>query len=491
LLMKKYWYTFPTILLMLLAVELCPALASLPDGEQSFIVKPYLQLGNHPTLEQEENLDLLWITDSNQDGWELFTKEHNKSQWLQQKAPQKVVLSYSVPDKLYIWDNPISGLAPGEAFQYKLTKNGNEVFHGSGVARKNSEQSYHCVLFGDTGADTLSEKKIVYQTYLKKPDFLIVLGDIAYSYGRLSEYIQKFFPIFGNSKASEQFGAPLLQSTVTLPVIGNHDIAYGDSKAGINFDKLRDALAFYEVWSAPLNGPLKNRNEHNIPRLMGDEESIDRYLQTAGNRYPTMSNYSFDYGNSHWLILDANPYMSWTNQKLRDWVRTDLESNKAKTWRFVCFHQPGFSIDKVHNTEQRMRLLSDIFQECGVDIVFSGHAHNYQKSYPMLFHPKMKSGIPIMNSDGTLDGSFVLDKKFDGKTNTHPNGVIYIVSGAGGAALYGSMQNPDPAGFTDKFNSSTHSLTLCDVNQNKLTLSQISEDGKVLDSFKIEKTVGK
>ncbi len=83
-------------------------------------------------------------------------------------------------------------------------------------------------------------------------------------------------------------------------------------------------------------------------------------MLAAGSRYPTMSNYSFDYGNSHWLILDANPYMDWTNQELRDWVRKDLLTAKGQTWKFVCFHQPGFSIDKAHSREQRMRLLSDI-----------------------------------------------------------------------------------------------------------------------------------
>ncbi len=457
--------------------------------EQVFIAKPYLQLGNHPLLQNEESLDLVWITNSDQGIWELSTRVHNKSVWIKQKKAQTSILSYSVPEKLYIWHNEINDLSPGQTFEYKLTNNGQEVFHGQGTARKNTTQPYRLVLFGDTGADTLSERKIVYQSYLKKPDVLIILGDIVYSFGRLSEYIAKFFPIFSSDKASQQLGAPLLQSTVTLPVIGNHDIAYGDNRSGIDLDKLRDALAFYQVWSAPLNGPLRNANEHNVPRLFGNQENINKYLGATGNRYPTMSNYSFDYGNSHWLILDANPYMSWTNQKLREWVRTDLESSKGQTWKFVCFHQPGFSIDKVHNTEQRMRLLSDIFQNNGVDLVFSGHAHNYQRSYPMLFNAARKEGNPSTNADGTVSGDFVFDKTFDGKKDAYPHGVIYIVSGAGGAALYGAMEkaSSDHVNFTDKFNASTHSLTLLDINQNKLTYSQVSEDGKILDTFKIEK----
>ena len=212
--MKKHWL-YPLIALLACSYTGF-SIAATSNAEQSFIVKPYLQLGNHPDLQQDENLDLLWITSGNQDAWNLSTKNAGKSQWQQQQAPRKVILSYSVPEKLYLWDNAINGLSPGQKFEYKLSKDGKEVFRGNGVARKNSEQSYRFVLFGDTGADTLSERKIVYQTYLKKPDFVVILGDIAYSYGRLSEYLAKFFPMFSNDKAAAELGAPLLQSTVVV-----------------------------------------------------------------------------------------------------------------------------------------------------------------------------------------------------------------------------------------------------------------------------------
>ncbi len=384
-------------------------------ADNSFIVKPYLQLGNHPSAEKSESLELLWVPADAQGSWEVQTKSRGQAKWSRQKPAHKNILLYSVPEKMYLLDNSIDGLEPGEKFKYKVSKGGKELFTGESVARKTEEQPFRFVLFGDTGADTLSEKKVVYQSYLKKPDFLVILGDITYNSGRLSEYLGKLFPIFSSSTASAQVGAPLLQSTVTLPVIGNHDIAYGANKSGINFDQMRDALAFYQIWSAPLNGPLKDKSEKDIPKLLGSQENVARYLESTDGRYPEMSNYSFDYGNSHWLILDANPYMNWTNQKLRNWVRQDLTVNKDKTWKFVCFHQPGFSIDKAHSNEQRMRLLSDIFQDCKVDMVFSGHAHNYQKTFPMLFRPLRKDGNPIGNADGTVSGTFVLDKLFDGK----------------------------------------------------------------------------
>lgn len=491
--MKTCWQYF-LVLLLLCQIILKPANVEAADLETGFIVKPYLQLGNHPRLNNKENLELFWMVASNQNKWDLLVKTDKSAQWSEQKPAKAIVISYSVPDKLYLFDNQIENLNPGEKFAYKLMENGHQVFYGEGTARKNHDQPFRFALFGDTGADTSSERKIVYQTYMHKPDLLVIAGDIVYSFGCLSEYLAKFFPIFNSDKASEQQGAPLLQSTITVPVIGNHDIAYGDNKSGINLDKLRDALAFYEVWSAPLNGPLKSQHGHNIPKLLGGTENIDKYLLTAGSRYPTMSNYSFDYGNSHWLILDANPYMDWTDQKLRNWVRNDLLAAKGQTWKFVCFHQPGFSIDKAHSREQRMRLLSDIFQDCGVDVVFSGHAHDYQRSFPLVFKAMQKNGKPFSNADGTVSGEFVLDKEFDGAKKSAPKGVIYIVSGGGGAALYGSIketkgnvETADQVTFTDKFIAFTHSLTLCEVSGQTFTLSQISEDGKVLDRIYITK----
>ena len=30
-----------------------------------------------------------------------------------------------------------------------------------------------------------------------------------------------------------------------------------------------------------------------------------------------MANFSFDYANAHWIVLDSNPYVDWTEPSLR------------------------------------------------------------------------------------------------------------------------------------------------------------------------------
>jgi predicted phosphodiesterase len=370
-------------------------------------------------------------------------------------------------------------------------KNDNEVFKSSGVARKPRNKPYHFVVFGDMGANTPGQKQVAYQIFNNKPDFIVLAGDIVYNMGLLSEYLEKFFPIYNADAASPEAGAPIMRSVITLGVIGNHDVALGDNKNGVNLEKYGDnGLAFYKVWSEPLNGPIKNASGLDIPKLIGSKDLVDSFLASVGKKYPCMANYSFDYGNSHWLVLDANPYMDWTDEALRKWVAEDLAKAKDATWKFVSFHQPGFSFDLSHYKEQRMRLLSDLFERAGVDVVFSGHAHDYQRTYPLKFSAKQDNGKFVVNPDGTVDGAFAFDKQYDGMQKTKPNGIIYLVTGAGGAKLYGPISEKIPSieqTFTLKFDSTHFSFTACDINGSVLKVKQISGEGQTIDSFTITK----
>ena len=89
-----------------------------------------------------------------------------------------------------------------------------------------------------------------------------------------------------------------------------------------------------------------------------------------------------------------------------------------------------------------------------------------------------------------VPGRWRLDKSFDGKADTSPEGVIYVVTGAGGQKLYNPEQNDDPDSwqkFTDKFISNVHSLTVADVDGKSLTIRQVTADGRELDRFRITK----
>lgn len=106
--------------------------------------------------------------------------------------------------------------------------------------------------------------------------------------------------------------------------------------------------------------------------------------------------YSFDYGNAHFIALQIDGYgdISPGSEQYR-WLENDLASTD-KTWRIAFFHFPPYSYGPA-GSKPEARPAHALFTRYGVDLVFSGYDRNYQR--------------------------FVVD------------GVTYIVTGGGGAAL--------------------------------------------------------
>jgi hypothetical protein len=89
-----------------------------------------------------------------------------------------------------------------------------------------------------------------------------------------------------------------------------------------------------------------------------------------------------------------------------------------------------------------------------------------------------------------VGGTWTLDKTFNGKSDTTPEGVIYIVTGAGGQRLYNPEQQDDPASwqeFTAKHISKDHSLSVVEIDGTTLSLRQLTIEGYEVDSFVITK----
>src|SRR5262249_28264382 len=261
--------------------------------------------------------------------------------------------------------------------------------------------------------------------------------------------------------------------------------------------KTPDGLAYFYYWFQPLNGPVAAEGSPLVAPVVGPAETKQAFLEGAGKAFPRMANFSLDYGNVHWTVLDTNATVDWADRALQAWVAKDLEAAQGSTWRFVSFHQPGFSSSKKHFDEQYMRILAPIFEAGKVDVVFSGHVHNYQRSYPLRFVPASRNdAVPKLGPDGKpakerhVDGLLTLDKSDDDHPDPTPEGVIYVVTGAGGQNLYNTEQQDDRASwqeFTVKHISKVHSLTVADIDGLTLTIRQITPDGEEVDRFTITK----
>jgi hypothetical protein len=475
------------------------------SGPDAFLEKPYLQLGDAPTLAASESLMLLWHTKNIPEMWEVQVRTSKDSTWRGAGAAQSQVVSAPAGEPAIagkdgakkdapaspaiephlVWRARLTGLIPGQEFHYRVLEAGKPVFEATARARKSRGQPFRFALFGDCGAGTPSENAIAYQAYLAKPDFIFIPGDIVYSAGRISEYRTKFFPAYNSDEPSTANGAPLLRSVPFIAAPGNHDTILA------NYMRFPDALAYFLYWDQPLNGPVAPPDAAKAAhKLTGSKAAQPIFLAGAGARYPRMANFSFDYGNSHWTVLDANTYMDWSNPSLREWLRNDLAAAQSATWRFVAFHQPGFNSSKEHFSEQQMRPLSPIFEEGHVDVVFAGHVHNYQRSFPLTFVPALQPDGSPAGPKGEIAGDWKLDKTFGDGAKAKPHGVIYIVSGAGGADLYNPEQQTDPGSwqsFTGKFISQIHSLSVVEIEGKRFRLKQVSETGETVDSFQISK----
>jgi hypothetical protein len=454
-------------------------------GEVHFLVRPYLQLGDALPGKRNGDLSLLWQTDEADAGWAVEYQPGPNAGWREAPVPSARTIAVPSIAPHLLYRTTLNSLERGSMFDYRVRRNGTVVFNAAGRAPQRAGQRYRFAAFGDCGALTEAQKRVAYQAYVAKPDFVMITGDIVYTRGRISEYREKFWPVYNSDEASPLVGAPLLRSTLFVAAAGNHDIGSRD------LGKYPDGLAYFLYWDQPLNGPVAPEGSALFPRLAGPVANQQAFRASTGGSYPRMANFSFDFGGAHWMVLDSNEYVNWTDQKLRDWVARDLEAAANAPWRFVAFHHPGFNSSKAHANDQQMRVLAELFEAKGVDIVFTGHVHNYQRTFPLRFTAEVgPDGRAVRDALDRVPGRWVLNHEFDGRTHTKARGVIYLITGAGGNRLYNPEQQDQPSSwqtFTHKFISKVNSFTIVDVDGNSLTARQLSDTGEELDRFVVSK----
>lgn len=477
-------YFFPTGKIVLVSILIFGFIVC---EAQQFIVPPYLQPGNSPTLSREQKV-LIWQTDSVPG---RYTVECSLTSDQSEKSISAKVSSVNLNlnnQSTHLYRATLTGLKFDETYSYQVFLNGKQMIEGTFTTRSKNDKTKFAV-FGDCGIGSPQQAKIAYQVYQQKPEFALLTGDMVYSFGREMEYRARFFPYYLAPVASPTRGAPLMKSIPFYMLLGNHDIY------SANFDKHPDGLAFFYYNDLPLNAP--------IPQLTvkaeGNSSLVKSFTKNTSPRFPKMANYSFDYGNVHIACLDANYYVNPLDQELMQWLINDMKSTKAD-WKIIAYHHPAFNSSPTHYDYQIMRLLSPISEELGVDLVLAGHVHNYQRTVPLKFAPKVNEATKNyeISEAGRVDGKFTLDMKFDGITNTRPEGIIHIVSGAGGAALYDHQISEKPelwkkgppenwAPYTARLVSHIHSFTIIETDGKKLMLQQIDSDGKEFDKIIITK----
>jgi hypothetical protein len=191
------------------------------------------------------------------------------------------------------------------------------------VTPPREKDSVRFAVIGDTGTGTSSQYQIGEQMAAARQmfpfEFVIMLGDNIYGSERPQDFISKF----------ERPYKTLLDAKVPFyAALGNHD---------------DPTQRYYK----PFN--------------MG------------GERY-----YTFAKGNARFFVLDSN-YMDQAQLK---WLEDGL-SNSNDRWKVAYFHHPLYSSGEKHGSEVDLRTqVEPLFMKYGVDIVFAGHEHFYERIKP-------------------------------------------------------------------------------------------------------------
>jgi 3',5'-cyclic AMP phosphodiesterase CpdA len=241
---------------------------------------------------------------------------------------------------------------------------------------------------GDNGTGDEAQLSVAVQMakwHAKFPfDMAIMLGDNMYGSQEPRDFIQKFLQPY----------KPLLDAGVKFYAsIGNHDTKVALSYGPFNMD---------------------------------------------GHPY-----YTYNKKNVRFFVLDSN-YMI---PKQVQWLEQQLKDSKSD-WKICYFHHPLYSDGGRHGSEVDLRvILEPLFIKYGVNVVYSGHDHIYERLKPQ-------------------------------------KGIYYFISGAAGQLRRGDLHRSamTAAGFDED-----QSFMLNEVDGDDLFYQVISRTGKTVDSGTIHR----
>lgn len=160
--------------------------------------------------------------------------------------------------------------------------------------------------------------------------------------------------------------------------------------------------------------------------------------------------FSFDYGPVHFVFLLSISETYVVQQ--RPWLLADLRQSRSP-WTIVVAHKPAYSADENHGpTRYVLDHWVDIFERFGVDLYFNGHAHDYERTWPIR--------------GGRID----------------QEGVIYVTTGGAGAPLHRSGRD-----WWTAVSASVHHYIVVQVRAHQLRVVVKDLQGEPIDRFLLTK----
>jgi hypothetical protein len=248
----------------------------------------------------------------------------------------------------------------------------------------NEKDSIKFGVIGDSGTGNSAQRAIgelLAKARARFPfEFVIMLGDNMYGGESPSDFVRKF----------EQPYKPILDAGVKFYAsLGNHD---------------EPSQRFYK----PFN--------------------------MEGKRY-----YTFKKGDVEFFVLDST-YMT---PEQAEWLDGELGKSSAR-WKIAYAHHPLYSSGKKHGSEEDFRaVVEPLFIKHGVNVVFAGHEHFYERLHPQ-------------------------------------KGIHYFTAGGSAKLRSGNIARRSP--LTAKGFDSDRSFMLVEVTKDQLLFEAISRKAQIVDA---------
>jgi predicted MPP superfamily phosphohydrolase len=230
-----------------------------------------------------------------------------------------------------------------------------------------------------------------------------------------------------SSLSAQDFKFPLAQDSVRFAVIG--DMGTGDAPQYQTAQKLIDSRVAFPYDFVIMLGdniyggskskdfeqkfqvPYKPLLDAGVPfyACLGNHDNPNERLYKPFNMNGE-SYYTYKKGNVRFFVLDSN-YM---DPKQLAWLDSQLKSSTPSDWKICYFHHPLYSSGRFHGPATDVRqVLEPLLIKYGVNVVFSGHEHVYERVHPqhgIYYFTEGSSGELRPNN---LNKTAVTDKGFD------------------------------------------------------------------------------
>ena len=270
-------------------------------------------------------------------------------------------------------------------------------------------QNLTFAVIGDFGMGNQAESDVANLVKSWAPDFIITVGDNNYPNGEASTIDRNIGYDY------HQFIKPYTGS-------------YGSGSTDIN-----------RFWPVPGN------HDWNTSNLQAYRD----YFTLPNNEYY----YNFQIGDIEFFMIDSDTgtpdgYVYDSDQA--NWMRQKILASTAK-WKIAVFHHAAYSSDSNHGSVSYMQWP---FEEWGIDVVISGHAHTYERI------------LKDENNDG--------------------DSLVYFVNGLGGANRYGF--GSAVSGSKVQYNSDWGAMKVSQ-NQNGLLFQFFTRGSNLIDSHLISSDI--